>query len=54
MAVGSIGDFTLSILAIWGEYIAEVEPKPAVGTWKRIYGLISPDMMVELEIILAR
>ena len=45
---------TESILAIWGEYIAEVEPKPAVGTWKRIHGLISPDMMVELEMILAR
>lgn len=45
---------TKGILGAWAEYIAEVEPKPAGGTWKRIYGLISPDVMVELEMILAR
>jgi enamine deaminase RidA (YjgF/YER057c/UK114 family) len=45
---------TLKILKVWEEYIADVETKPSGGTWKRIHGLISPDVLVELEMILAR
>jgi len=45
---------TWAILDVWADYIADVKVKPAGGTWKRIYGLISPDVMVELEMILAR
>ena len=45
---------TFAILDVWKEYIKDVEVKPAGGTFKRIHGLISPEVMVELEFILAR
>ncbi len=45
---------TFAILDVWKEYIKNVTVKPAAGTFKRIHGLISPEVMVELEFILAR
>ncbi len=45
---------TVAILKVWETYISDIEVKPSGGTWKRIYGLIDPSMMVELELILAR
>jgi len=45
---------TTDILDVWAEYIKELEVKPSGGTWKRIDGLIHPNMLIELELILAR
>jgi len=45
---------TFAILDVWEEYIKDVEVKPATGTFKRIHGLILPEVMVEVEFILAR
>ncbi|MFS1526287.1 Rid family hydrolase [Microbulbifer sp. 2304DJ12-6] len=45
---------TAEILAVWAEFIKDVEVKPAGGIWKRIEGLIHPNMLVELELTLGR
>lgn len=45
---------TWALFDVWEQYIKDVEVKPATGTFKRIHGLISPEVMVEIEFILAR
>ncbi|WP_120502377.1 Rid family hydrolase [Roseovarius sp. EL26] len=45
---------TTEILDVWADFIKDNEVKPMGGTWKRIHGLIHPNMMVELEVVLAR
>ena len=45
---------TTGILDIWADFIKDLKVKPAGGTWKRIHGLIHPNMLVELELTLAR
>ncbi len=45
---------SFGVFDVWQEYIADVEVKPAGGTWKRVYGLLSPEILVEIEMMLAR
>ena len=42
------------IAAVWQEYLADVEVKPATGTLRYVPRLGMPDLMVEYEMILAR
>lgn len=39
---------------VWQDYIADVAVKPAGGTFKRVWGLLSPEIAVEIEMMLAR
>ncbi|MDA2934446.1 hypothetical protein MYX82_08885 [Acidobacteria bacterium AH-259-D05] len=37
------------VLGVLAGFFSDVEVKPAGGTWRIIEGLISPEMLVELE-----
>lgn len=42
------------IIAVWESFLATVAVKPAAGTLRFVERLVSPEMLVEYELLLAR